>query len=409
MKVLVLNCGSSSVKFQLIETSLDAIERNADEIISRGTIEKIGTDAAPVSCHPAGAPPLRQEREILDHETAVHLVIELLSEGDTAVLSSPDEIDAVGHRITHGGEHFDHSVLIDNKVAGVIRECIDLAPLHNPHNLKGYEIANKLLPGKPHAAVFDTAFHQTIPPEAHHYAIPYVLYERHGIRRYGFHGTSHRYIIFRTHQLLGRPRDKTNVVSCHLGSGCSICAIRGGQSIDTSMGFTPLEGLVMGTRCGDIDPALPFHIMEKENLDVYEINNMLNKHSGLLGLSGTGNDMREIKEEIERGNKRAELARDVFVYRAAKYIAAYMAMIGSEVHAISFTAGIGENSPIIRRRIVDRLSIFGVELDEEANDSCIGTERRISTANSRVAVYVVPTQEELVIARDTVRCVEGKT
>ncbi len=407
MKVLVLNCGSSSVKFELIETSLQAIEQTADRTIARGAIEKIGTNSALINYYPAGAERHRDAREILDHETAVNLVVKLLTDGETPVISSPEEIDAVGHRITHGGERFDHSVLIDEEVARAISDCIDLAPLHNPHNLKGYQIAKKLLPEKPHAAVFDTAFHQSIPPEAHLYAIPYVLYKRHGIRRYGFHGTSHRYMIFRIHKLLGLPRNGTSIVSCHLGSGCSVCAIRDGLSIDTSMGFTPLEGLVMGTRSGDLDPALLFHIMAKEDLGTHEINTMLNKHSGLIGLSGVSNDMREIQEEIDNGNQRAIIARDVFVYRAAKYIASYMAMIGKQVHAIGFTAGIGENSPDIRRRICERLSIFGIELDEKANAECIGTERRISTENSRTAVYAIPTSEELVIARDTVRCVEG--
>ncbi|OPZ05809.1 MAG: Acetate kinase [candidate division BRC1 bacterium ADurb.BinA364] len=287
-----------------------------------------------------------------------------------------------------------------------IRDCIELAPLHNPHNLKGYNIASQLLPGVPHAAVFDTAFHQTMPPRAYIYGLPYVLYPRHGIRRYGFHGTSHRYLIFRLEKLHQRPRADFKAVTIHLGNGCSMAAVRGGRSIDTSMGFTPLEGLLMGTRSGDMDPAILLHVMAKEELSLHEANTMLNKHSGLIGISGVSNDMRELEAEAAKGNERALLAIDIFCYRVRKYIAAYAAALeGADF--IAFTAGIGSNSSLIRAKSCEGLEFMGVKIDPERNTAFNGGEGRISTDDSKIEVWVIPTDEELVIARDTVRAICG--
>jgi len=408
MKVLVLNCGSSSVKFQLIETSLEAIEAGADQMLAKGQVEKIGMATSVVIYQAGDKPAIKESATILEHKTAIDRILHLLQHPEHGVIKDKKEIDAVGHRVVHGGEKFSGSKLINPEILEQIRECIDLAPLHNPANIKGYEVALQLLPEAPHCAVFDTAFHQSMPPRAYLYGLPYVLYQRHAIRRYGFHGTSHRYLTFRLGKLLGVPRDKVNAITIHLGNGCSMAAVRDGKSIDTTMGFTPLEGLLMGTRTGDLDPAVLLHIMGKEEIGPYEVNTLINKHSGLLGISGVSNDMREVVKASEAGNERAKWAVEVFCYRVQKYIGAYMTAVGKGLHAIAFTGGIGENAVIVRDMVCRELDIFDIHVDPKRNEEMIrGKEGPISTDKSRFPVYVIPTNEEMVVARDTVRAVEG--
>jgi acetate kinase len=410
MNVLVLNCGSSSVKFQLIATDLERIAGNTDRRLARGVVERIGGEAI-ITLHAEGSAAQRSTAPLRDTRAAVELIIRwVTSEGSgIAEVRSVADIHAVGHRVVHGGERFTHSVLITDEVLGGIEDCIDLAPLHNPANLKGIAAAREVFgAGLPQAAVFDTAFHQTIPDYAYLYALPYQLYRRYRVRRYGFHGTSHRYVAYRYRQLLGIKRDRTNVITLHLGNGCSVAAIRAGDSVDTSMGMTPLEGLVMGTRSGDIDPAIIDYMAAKEGLSAQEVETLLNKQSGLLGISGLTNDMRELlDEERESDDRRARLAIEIFCYRARKYIGAYLAVLNG-ADAVVFTGGIGENSAEIRARICDGLQWLGVELDAERNAAQHGgSQGLISADSSRLAVYVIPTDEELLIARDTVRCVQG--
>jgi acetate kinase len=409
MNVLVLNCGSSSVKFQIIATDLESINSNTDRRLARGNIERIGGEAV-VSLQTGEGAPHLSAIPLRDTRAAVEFVLRWAtsSEGPAEIQSVAD-VHAVGHRVVHGGEHFKQSVVIDDQVLRAIEECIDLAPLHNPTNIKGIQAAREVFGiGLPQVAVFDTAFHQTLPEHAFLYAVPYQLYRRYRIRRYGFHGTSHRYVAYRYRQLRQIARDQTNVITLHLGNGCSIAGIRGGNSQDTSMGLTPLEGLVMGTRSGDIDPAIIDFISVKEGLSSREVETLLNKQSGLLGISGLTNDMRELlDEERESGDRRARLAIDVFCYRARKYIGGYLAAIGG-AEAIIFTGGIGENSPDVRRRICDGLEWMGLQLDQEKNELAVkGFEGVISKSESRLAAYVIPTDEELLIARDTVRSVEN--
>lgn len=409
MNVLVLNCGSSSVKFQIIATDLEAINNNSDRRLARGNIERIGGEAI-VSVQTGGGEAHLSAVPLRDTRAAVEFVLRWAtsSEGPQEIRSVAD-VHAVGHRVVHGGEHFKQSVVIDEQVLRAIEDCIDLAPLHNPTNIKGIQAARDVFgAGLPQVAVFDTAFHQTLPEHAFLYAVPYQLYRRYRIRRYGFHGTSHRYVAYRYRQLRQIARDQTNVITLHLGNGCSIAGIRGGNSQDTSMGLTPLEGLVMGTRSGDIDPAIIDFISVKEGLSSREVETLLNKQSGLLGISGLTNDMRELlDEERESGDRRARLAIDVFCYRARKYIGSYLAAIGG-AEAIIFTGGIGENSPNVRRRICEGLEWMGLELDQAKNDAAVrGFEGSITQDNSRLAAYVIPTDEELLIARDSVRCVSG--
>ncbi|MCD6386221.1 acetate kinase [Candidatus Sumerlaeota bacterium] len=406
MKVLVLNCGSSSVKFQLIETSLEAIKNDTEERLAKGIIERIGMPASIIKFESRDNQPYRATAEILEHRVAINKVVQLLTDPDYGVIKHKEEIGAVGHRVVHGGERFSTSKIIDPDVYKEMIECIELAPLHNPHNIKGYEIAREILPNVPHVAVFDTSFHQSMPAYAYIYGLPYVLYERHAIRRYGFHGTSHRYLTFRVERITGIPRNQFKLITCHLGNGCSIAAVKFGKSIDTSMGFTPLEGLVMGTRCGDIDPAIVLHVMAKEELELHEINTLLNKHSGLYGISGVSNDMREVIKSADKGNERAQLALDIFCYRLKKYIAAYAGAMGGTDY-IAFTAGIGENSPVVRQKSCEGLEFMGIKIDQERNNQTVGKEALISTDDSPVKVFVIPTNEELVIARDTVRCING--
>ena len=404
----MLNCGSSSVKFQLVETDPAAAREHRDRAIARGLVENIGAQAV-VRYEAEAGRPLRETAEVLEHKTAVELALALLTRPGSGVLRDRREIDAVGHRVVHGGERFKASVLIDDDVLAGIEECFELAPLHNPPNVKGYRAARELLPDAPQAAVFDTSFHQSMPPEAYFYGLPYVLYERHGIRRYGFHGTSHRYVSERLARLLGRgPEDPgLRLVTCHLGNGCSVTAIRGGRSQDTSMGFTPLEGLVMGSRTGDLDPAIVLHLMVKEELGTLEANALLNKHSGLLGLSGVSNDMRALLEAEAAGNPRAKLAVDVFCYRLRKYVAAYMGVLGG-LDGLAFAGGIGENAPLVRARSLQGLESLGVSLETSRNQAARGVEAEISPQGAGCRVFVVPTNEEILIARDTLKLVSGQ-
>ena len=406
MKVLVLNAGSSSIKYQLIETSLEAIEANADRTICRGGVDRIGSSTAQHVFQAEGRDRVTDTAEILEHRDAIAHVLRMLTHPEKGVIADPSEIDAVGHRFVHGGEKFAHSVLASPEAIHAVEDCIALAPLHNPPNLRGYEAASRALPGKPHALVFDTAYHQTMPQRAYLYGLPYVLYSRHAVRRYGFHGTSHRFVGWRSQALLGQPRTETRLITCHLGNGASVCAIDHGKSVDTSMGFTPLEGLLMGTRSGDLDPGVLFHVQHEEDLSEQQVMTMLNKHSGLYGISGVSNDMRELLAEEAKGHERAGLAIDMFCYRLKKYIAAYAGAMGG-VDAILFTGGIGENAPPIRERSLKGLEFMGVKLDPERNAAAVRREALISTDDSAVKVCVIPTNEELIIARDTVRLVSG--
>lgn len=410
MNILVLNCGSSSVKFQLIATDLEQIAGNTDQRLARGVIERIGGEAI-ITLQAEGAKAQRRAAPVRDHRAAVELILRWAYAEDSGIagIQSVADINAVGHRVVHGGERFTHSVLITDDVMHGIEDCIDLAPLHNPANIKGILAAREVFgTGLPQVAVFDTAFHQTLPDYAYLYALPYQYYRRHRIRRYGFHGTSHRYVAYRYRQLLGLERDSTNVISLHLGNGCSAAAIRHGDSMDTSMGLTPLEGLVMGTRSGDIDPAIVDFIAAKEGLSAREVETLLNKQSGLMGISGLTNDMRELLDEAHENNdRRALLAIEIFCYRARKYIGAYLAAMGG-ADALIFTGGIGENSADVRSKICQGLEWMGLRLHEEANQlQTAGREGEISEPDSRLKAFVIPTDEELLIARDTVRSVRG--
>ncbi|GAB4379627.1 MAG: acetate kinase [Calditrichia bacterium] len=397
MKILVLNAGSSSVKYQLIIPE----EGN---VLAKGLVERIGLSGAVLTHQPKDKHAVRLSGEILDHKIAIEYVLSILLSKNHGVLRDKSEIDAVGHRVVHGGEAFSQSVLINDEVIRELTRCIDLAPLHNPPNLKGIAAAKSLLPDVPQVAVFDTAFHQSMPDYAYIYGIPYVLYQRHAIRRYGFHGTSHRYVSHRAAQIIGKPYESLKIITCHLGNGSSIAAVDRGKSVDTSMGFTPLEGLLMGTRCGDIDPAIILHVMEKEQLTPSEMNIMLNKHSGLQGISGISSDMREIEKQYH-SNDRARLAMDIFAYRIKKYIGAYTAAMGG-LDVLVFTAGIGENSDMVREMVCENMEFLGIRLDKKKNEDVRKQEAVISTPDSRVKVLVIPTNEELVIALDTAKIVK---
>jgi acetate kinase len=410
MNVLVLNCGSSTVKFQIIATDLDRIARDADERPARGTVERIGGEAI-ITFEAAGGAPRRTTAPVRDTRAAVETILRWVTAADSGIeaIRSVADVHAVGHRVVHGGERFTHSVAINEDVLRGIEDCIDLAPLHNPANIRGIEAAREVFgAGLPQVAVFDTAFHQTLPDYAYLYALPYQWYRRHRIRRYGFHGTSHRYVAYRYRKIRGLERAQTNVITLHLGNGCSAAAIRGGDSVDTSMGMTPLEGLVMGTRSGDIDPAIFDFIAAKEGLSAQEVDSVLNKQSGLMGISGLTNDMRELLDEShESGDRRARLAVEIFCYRVRKYVGAYLAALGG-ADALVFTGGIGENSSEVRARVCEGLKWMGVELDETLNEQTVARrEGLVSRDGSRLSVYVIPTDEELLIARDTVRVVRG--
>lgn len=398
MKILVLNCGSSSVKYQLIEM-------DDESLICKGIVERIGHPDAIVRYRPTGRPEKREVRSVADHIQAIDCVISDLLDPQVGVLKDKSEIAAVGHRVVHGGEAFASSVKIDDAVIRTIQECEAFAPLHNPHNLKGIQVCMQLLPGTPQVAVFDTAFHQTMPPVSYLYALPYELYRELKVRRYGFHGTSHRYIAHKAAQLLGRPIEELKIVTCHLGNGASIAAVRHGKSVDTSMGFTPLEGLVMGTRSGDIDPALVLHLMNVKGLSPEEMDDLLNKESGLLGLTGL-QDMRDIEDRaFNQGDAHADLALDIYCYRIRKYIGAYAAAMGG-VDVVVFTGGVGENAPVIRERICRDMEFLGIEMDDKSRqiNQLFSRGKRADTpviSSGRTRVMVVETNEELVIARDT--------
>ncbi len=402
MKILVLNSGSSSVKFQVIETDLERMNAHQDLTLAVGQVEKIGLSDSRLVLSVPGREPHQDYREILEHRAAIEWALRALADPDHGVLDSVQDVNAVGHRMVHGGETFASSVLITPEVVSRIEACSVLAPLHNPPNLRGYYAASSVLPDVPHVAVFDTAFHQTMPAHAFLYAIPFQFYRAHHLRRYGFHGTSHRYVSFRTCQILGWKRDEKRMVTCHLGNGASAAAVDRGRSIDTSMGFTPLEGLVMGTRSGDLDPATIPWLMAMEELTLHQVNTMLNKHSGLYGVSGVSSDMREILKARSEGNRRADVAFRMFCYRLKKYIGAYAAAMGG-VDAVIFTGGIGENSPEVREATVTDMEWMGVHLDRAKNAGVRGVEDEISTTDSKVKVLVVPTNEERVIARDVIR------
>lgn len=408
MHILVLNVGSSTIKFQLVDTDGPAIAEARDRRLGRGQIERIGGEAI-VTLAAEGRPPSKQAVSLRDHSAAVEYIVTWLTSAESGVpITRVAQIEAVGHRVVHGGERFGHSIRIDDALTRALEDLIELAPLHNPHNLRGIAAARAALgPGIPQVAVFDTAFHHSLPERAHLYAIPYQLYRRYGVRRYGFHGTSHRYIAYRYRQLTGRTREGTKIITLHLGNGASACAIVAGRSVDTSMGFTPLEGLVMGTRSGDIDAAVLEFIAAKEGLSLADIDSMLNKQSGLLGVSGLTGDMRELlAEDAEHGDRRAGLAIDLFCYRARKYIGAYLAAMNG-ADAIVFAGGIGENSAAIRSRICAELDWLGVSVDAARNDALVGTEGRFDAPEGRVELWVIPTDEELLIARDTWRVVTG--
>ena len=395
MNVLVINCGSSSLKFQLINSESEAV-------LAKGLCERIGIDGR-LTYQPAGGEKNVSEKAMPTHTEAIQFVIDALTDADTGVVKSLDEIGAVGHRVVHGGEKFAKSVVVTPEVKAAIAECNDLAPLHNPANLIGIEACESLMPGTPQVVVFDTAFHQTMPEKAYMYGIPYEYYEKYKVRRYGFHGTSHSFVSKRVAEIVGKPYNATKTIVCHLGNGASVSAVLNGESVDTSMGLTPLEGLVMGTRSGDIDPAIMEFIAKKENLDIAGIMNVLNKKSGVEGVSGVSSDFRDLEEAAKAGNKRAELAIDVFAYRVAKYVGAYTAAMNG-VDNIVFTAGIGENAGLVRTKVCSYLGYLGITIDEEANGKR-GEEIVISTPDSKVKVLVVPTNEELAIARETVALV----
>jgi acetate kinase len=396
MKVLVLNSGSSSIKYQFIEMT-------THQVLAKGQVERIGMDDAVLSHVRIDGDTVKFSAEILDHNIAIEYVVAILLSKNHGVIKDKSEIEAVGHRVVHGGETFSGSVLITDEVIEKIIENIELAPLHNPHNLRGIMACKRLLPDTPQVAVFDTAFHQKMPEYAFIYGLPYELYKKYKIRRYGFHGTSHRYVSKRASEILGVPIEKLRIITAHLGNGCSMAAVKYGVSVDTTMGFTPLEGLLMGTRSGDIDPAIVLYIMGKEGLTMAEVNALLNKHSGLVGISGVSSDMREIIREMKNGNMRAKLAFDVFCYRVKKYIGAYAAVMGG-VDAIVFTAGIGENSTDVRKSVCEGLEFLGIKIDDEKNNSP-EREKIITTDDSPVKVLVIPTNEELVIALDTAEIV----
>ena len=396
MKVLVVNCGSSSVKYQLLNME-------DESVMARGLAERIGIEGSRLKHQAAGREEIIIEKPMPDHKTALKLITDVLTDKETGVIKDVDEIYAVGHRVVHGGEKFSGSVRITDEVMDTLRECADLAPLHNPPNIMGIEACQQLMPGKPMAGTFDTAFHHTIPDYAYIYPIPYEYYKKYGVRKYGFHGTSHKYVAERAAELLGKPLESLKIITCHLGNGASITAVKGGKSVETSMGFTPLEGLAMGTRCGSIDPAIVAFLMEKENKTIEEVNNILNKRSGVLGISGISSDFRDLEQAAEKGDYGAKLAIEVFAYKVKKFIGSYSAVMNG-VDAIVFTAGLGENSASMRERICGGLDYLGVELDREANN-VRGKETIISKPGCKVKVLVIPTNEELMIARETVKIV----
>lgn len=396
MKILVLNCGSSSVKYQLFNM-------DNKEVLAKGLVERIGTDGARLVHKPSGKDKYILEKPMKDHKIAVKLVLDALVDKDHGVINSMKEISAVGHRVLHGGEKYADPVLIDDKVIEAIKDCIPLGPLHNPANLTGINVCKELMPGVPMVAVFDTGFHQTMPDYAYRYPLPEVYYKKYGIRRYGFHGTSHRYVSKIAIDMLGGKAEGTKIITCHLGNGASLAAVKDGKCYDTSMGLTPLEGLEMGTRCGDIDPAVVTFLIRNVGMSADEVDTLMNKKSGFLGVSELSSDFRDIKSATDAGNKKAKLAYDIFVFRVKKYIGAYAAAMGG-VDAIVFTAGLGENACPMRERVCEGLEFLGIELDKEKNNVNDGA-KDVSKDGSKVRIFVIPTNEELMIAMDTMNIV----
>ena len=398
MNVLVINCGSSSLKFQLINAE-------SEEVLAKGICERIGIDGR-LTYQPEGGEKEKSDKPMPTHTEAIQYVIEALTNPQTGVVKSLDEIGAVGHRVVHGGEKFSSSVVITEDVKKAVAECNELAPLHNPANLIGIEACEKLMPGTPMVAVFDTAFHQTMPEKAYMYGLPYEYYEKYKIRRYGFHGTSHSFVSKRAAEVMGRPYEDLKTIVCHLGNGSSVTAVMNGKSIDTSMGLAPLEGLVMGTRSGNIDPAIMEFIAQKENLDIAGVMNVLNKKSGVFGLSGgLSSDFRDLTDAMNSGDKKAKIAMDVFSYNVAKFIGSYVAAMNG-VDCIAFTAGIGENDDYVREQVCSYLGYLGVDFDKEVNTGLRGTEKELTKPGSKVRVFVIPTNEELAIARETLALVK---
>ena len=393
MKILVLNSGSSSVKYQLLEMPQGTR-------LASGDVTRIGMSAAVLSHRPFDKPEVKISGEILDHIMAIEFVVSILLSPNHGVIKDKSEIEAIGHRVVHGGEEFTSSALIDSQFLEKIRECIELAPLHNPHNLRGINACRKILPNAPQVGVFDTALYSKMPKYAYIYPLPYLLYKKYQIRRYGFHGMSHFYVSRRAAQILNTPRESMKIITVHLGNGCSMSAHDKGVAVDTSMGFTPLEGLMMGTRCGDIDPAIILNVMGREELSLHEANTLLNKHSGLQGVSGLSSDMRDIQTAVEAGNEQAKLALDIYCYRIRKYIGSYIAAM-SGVDCIVFTAGVGENSAVVREMCCRGLDFFGAELDSARNAAAVRKEGIISKDNAKVKILAIPTNEELIIAEDT--------
>ncbi|GAV23698.1 acetate/propionate family kinase [Carboxydothermus pertinax] len=398
MKVLVLNCGSSSLKYQLLDMTTETV-------LAKGLVERIGLEGSRIIIDLPGREKIKKEQPFANHEEAINAVLAELNREEYGILNSLEEITAIGHRIVHGGERFSGSVVINEEVLKAVEECVELAPLHNPPNILGIRACQKLLPNTPQVGVFDTAFHQTMPKHAYIYGVPYAWYENYGIRRYGFHGTSHKYVSRRTAEILGQPLADLKIITCHLGNGSSVTAVKNGVSVDTSMGFTPLEGLMMGTRAGSIDPTIVTFIQEKEGLTAAQVNELLNKKSGVLGISGYS-DFRDIEDRAKAGDEKAKLALDMFCYQVAKYVGAYAAAMNG-VDAIAFTAGVGENSSVVRKGVCQYLGYLGTTLDEEKN-KVRGQEAIISTPDSKVTILVVPTNEELMIARETLALVPSK-
>ncbi len=398
MNVLVINCGSSSLKFQLINAE-------SEEVLAKGICERIGIDGR-LTYQPKGGEKEKSDKPMPTHTEAIQYVIEALTNSETGVVKSLDEIGAVGHRIVHGGEKFASSVVITDEVKKAVEECNELAPLHNPANLIGVEACEKLMPNTPMVGVFDTAFHQTMPEKAYMYGLPYEYYEKYKVRRYGFHGTSHSFVSKRAAEVMGRPYEDLKTIVCHLGNGSSVTAVMNGKSVDTSMGLTPLEGVVMGTRSGSIDPAIMEFIAQKENMDIEGVMNVLNKKSGVFGLSGgLSSDFRDLTDAMNAGDKKAKIAMDVFSYSVAKYIGAYAAAMNG-VDCIAFTAGIGENDDYVREQVCSYLGYLGVDFDKEVNTGLRGTEKELTKPGSKVRVFVIPTNEELAIARETLALVK---
>jgi len=394
MKILVINTGSSSLKYQLIDMENEAV-------LAKGLCDRIGIDNSFIKHTRTGSDTIIIDTELKNHKDAIKQVLDVLTNENTGVIRDMSEISAVGHRVVHGGEKFHDSVVIDENVMQAIRDCIDLAPLHNPPNIVGIEACRQIMPDTPMVAVFDTAFHQTLPKYAYMYALPYEVYEKYGVRKYGFHGTSHKYVAERAAVMLGKPLEELKLITCHLGNGASICAVEFGKSVETSMGFTPLDGLAMGTRSGTVDPAVVKFLMETKNMSLKEVDEYLNKKSGVLGISGVSSDFRDLEAAVDEGNERAKLALDIFCYRVKKYIGKYAAVMNG-VDAVVFTAGIGENNPLVRKLSTDNMDYLGIRIDPEKNN-VKGQEKDISADDAKVRTLVIPTNEELAIARETLK------